>query len=182
MTTSVQKIFSGTLFNGELTRTDNFYSVNAIFIIPQNLPPDELYEIACGLVVNLTVVEIVGGIPIIKNYGTKEIKLEVDYLDTSTMLLIPEEITKQELSAYLIFAVSYNINVDIYAIRYEQPSNERVISDLKAHINAVCLAPQPTQASLQSANISLGGSIPFTQSTPTTLTTSSNSTLYNLVF
>lgn len=123
MSTSSKKIYSGQTLNGELTITDSFKYSSIVYIIPNGLSQKEGYEIAASLIIELVVTEDFAGVPITTDYGEKEISLEGNFFDTGYILVIPNEVVKQGLSLRVIFATSYSINIDVYAIQFSEISN-----------------------------------------------------------
>lgn len=127
---SVEEIYKGSTGSGSLTLTRTFKNSNFIFIIPQNLPVDEGYEIAAALMIKLQITETIGGLPITTDYGEKEIPLDITFLDTGNILYIPDEVIKQELECYIVFATSYPINIIVYAIKTNEPSNQNLLDKI----------------------------------------------------
>lgn len=125
-----KKIYSGNTLNGELTITEKFNYCNAVFIIPSGLNQNEGYEIASSLVIELTITENFGGIPITTKYGEKEININLNFFDTGEIVLIPDEAVKQGFNCKLIFATTYPVYIDVYAVEFKEVSNDELSKKL----------------------------------------------------
>lgn len=150
---SVKEIYKGSTISGGLTLTDTFNDSNLAFIIPQNLPVDEGYEIAAALMIKLQITETIAGLPITTNYGEREIPLDITFLDTGNILYIPEEVVKQGLECYIVFATSYPINIAVYAVKTTEPSNQDLldkVDELKQIVDQIKVN-QETKESLNNA-------------------------------
>ena len=137
---SVKQIFNGNTVLNDLTITDSFNCTNFVFIKANNLPANEGYEIAASLVIEIVCREEIVGIPITTNYGEKEIPLNINFVDTEQLLIIPEEVTKQGFKCHLVFATSYQINITVYAVNYVDSCCEELkikLDEVKRSIDSV---------------------------------------------
>lgn len=150
---SVKEIYKGSTISGGLTLTETFNNSNFAFIIPQNLPVDEGYEIAAALMIKLQITETIGGLSVTTDYGEREIPLDITFFDTGNILYIPEEVVKQGLECYIVFATSYPIDIAVYAINTNEPTNQDLlnkIDELEQVVNQVKIN-QETKEDLNNA-------------------------------
>ena len=126
MSINVKEIFKGNTANNSLISTDSFSNANLVFLVADDLAIGEGYEIAAALVISLKVTETFLNLPITTNYGEKEIPLDIDFLDTENIILIPDEAVKQQLDCYLVLATSYSIRLTAYAVQLIEPTNEEL--------------------------------------------------------
>ena len=108
-----KKIWDGPTTEGNLDLSSPFE--NADFLIFQSQVDGDELEIAAALQINLVGIESIGGIEISVIYGTKEIPLDVDFISTSEIICIPEELSQTGQSMRLILATSYSVSLSIYA-------------------------------------------------------------------
>ena len=113
MTLFVEKIWDGPTTAGGLDSTLPFENSDILFFLSR-VPGDEL-EIAAALEVDIQGVESIGGISIPVFYGTKEIPLDIDFIHTTEIVRIPQELSRTRLNMRLVMATSYSVNLAVYA-------------------------------------------------------------------
>lgn len=126
-----KQIFSGNTNNNGLIVTENFNKANLLFIKANDLPVNEGYEIASALMVKIITKENIGGLEVTTDYGEKEISLNLDFIDTENIVIIPSEISNSEFNCYLVLATSYSINVTVYAVTITDTTIEQIYTEIQ---------------------------------------------------
>ena len=116
MPTQVKQIFNGTAQPNSITYTDRFKDTDFLIFNAPDLYADEGYELTGSINIELNVTQVIGGEPITTNYGTKEIGLDIDIIDTNQLLKLPNEATQSRLECRLLLLVAYPVRLDIYAL------------------------------------------------------------------
>lgn len=119
MSPSAISIYSGMTNSGQLTETSTFSDVDFLIITTPNLPSDEGYEIAASIVILSQVLVPIGAENILVDLGEKELAIDLNFIDTGSVIFIPDEYTRSHAQMKLILASSYSVELEIYAVQYQ---------------------------------------------------------------
>lgn len=118
MSIQVVEVFNGASTDGVVitsaTRNPSFYFINA-----NGIGVDQ-YEIAACLLVDIVSTNTIAGIPINTDYGSKEVPVPIDTINTQQVTVVPCELFPGNLEVSLCMVFAYSVNVTVYAAVAEQ--------------------------------------------------------------
>lgn len=118
MSIKVVQVFDGASGDGfvitSAVRNPSFFFVNA------NGIGNDQYEIAATLCVDIVSTDIIAGIPLLTDYGNKEVPVPIDTIDTGQLTIVPCELFPGDLEVSLCMVFAYSVNVTVYAAVAEQ--------------------------------------------------------------
>jgi hypothetical protein len=130
---TVTEIFNGFTSTDGLTQTKEFFQADFLIFSVPNLKPDEGYELAIALMIRVEDTTRIGGIfPITTDYGWREINLDREFADTQEVIIIPSELSQQDLPMYVTLATVESFEMQIYAVKIAKSCCERVEDGVNA--------------------------------------------------
>lgn len=118
MSINVVQVFNGASSEGLVT-TEAVRNPSFFFLSANGIGVDQ-YEIAACLTVDIVSTNIIGGIPILTGYGSKEVPVPIDTVDTGQLTIVPCELFPGDLNVSLCMVFAYSVNVTVYAAVAEQ--------------------------------------------------------------
>lgn len=117
MTAQLQLIYDGSTNPSQVDRSDTFTQASFLVFDSPGLGGDEGYEFAAGLQVNIRQgIQALDPLGFGFNLGTREIPLEGSFMDTASVVRIPDEYTAPQFEMRVILATEYSFPLRIWSV------------------------------------------------------------------